>query len=153
MIRLHSVGRVFPLLALACRVLTLDRQSHELGRASHFKLVTATVLPTTQDIFSTLGTVSEVRIVKDRATGNSAGSAFVKFEDHQAAAIALKTINGRILYNKVRGLCICCCCAMRTIPSATWIHESFLAVTIRKSMMPLLFTHDIAISYQLFMRG
>ncbi|BDA42390.1 Oligouridylate-binding protein 1 [Coccomyxa sp. Obi] len=53
-----------------------------------------------QDIFSTLGAVSEVRIVKDRATGNSAGSAFVKFEDHQAAAIALKTINGRVLYNK-----------------------------------------------------
>lgn len=55
-----------------------------------------------QDIFSTLGVVSEVRIVKDRATGNSAGSAFVKFEDHQAAAMALQTINGRVLYNKVR---------------------------------------------------
>ena len=61
-------------------------------------------MPIVQDIFSTLGAVSEVRIVKDRATGNSAGSAFVKFEDHQAAAIALKTINGRVLYNKVRGL-------------------------------------------------
>ncbi len=54
-----------------------------------------------QDIFSTLGTVSEVRILKDRGTGLSQGSAFVKFEDHQAAALALQTINGRVLYNKV----------------------------------------------------
>lgn len=79
-----------------------------------------------QDIFSTLGAVSEVRIVKDRATGNSAGSAFVKFEDHQAAAIALKTINGRILYNKVRGLSS----AILMGPSGLFCQMHFIAALI-----------------------
>lgn len=54
-----------------------------------------------QDIFSTLGTVTEVRIVKDKATGGSAGSAFVHFADHNAAEAALNAINGRALYNQV----------------------------------------------------
>ncbi len=35
-----------------------------------------------QDLFSTLGAVSEVKIIKDKATGMSAGYGFVKFLDH-----------------------------------------------------------------------
>ena len=55
-----------------------------------------------QDLFSTAGTVTDVKLVKDKATGQSAGSAFVKFEEHHAAAVALQTINGQCVYGKVR---------------------------------------------------
>ena len=55
-----------------------------------------------QDLFSTAGTVTDVKLVKDKATGQSAGSAFVKFEEHHAAAVALQTINGQSVYGKVR---------------------------------------------------
>ena len=55
-----------------------------------------------QDIFSTLGKVSEVRLFKDSASGISQGSAFVKFQDQQAAALAVQTISGRVLCDKVR---------------------------------------------------
>ena len=59
-----------------------------------------------QDIFSTLGTVTEVRILKDKASGISQGSAFVKFQDHQAAALAIQNINGRVLYSKVASVVV-----------------------------------------------
>ena len=55
-----------------------------------------------QDLFSTAGAVTDVNLVKDKATGQTAGSAFVKFEEHHAAAVALQTINGLCMYGKVR---------------------------------------------------
>lgn len=36
-----------------------------------------------QDLFATLGSVSEVKVIKDKATGMSAGYGFVKFLDHR----------------------------------------------------------------------
>ncbi len=35
-----------------------------------------------QDLFSSMGSVSEVKVIKDKATGMSAGYGFVKFLDH-----------------------------------------------------------------------
>ena len=58
--------------------------------------------PGPQDLFSTAGAITDVKLVKDKATGQSAGSAFVKFDDHHAAATALQTINGHCVYGKVR---------------------------------------------------
>lgn len=45
--------------------------------------------------------VTDVKLVKDKATGQSAGSAFIKYSDHAAAALALQTINGHCIYGKV----------------------------------------------------
>ncbi|KAK9845716.1 hypothetical protein WJX81_000399 [Elliptochloris bilobata] len=53
-----------------------------------------------QDLFGTVGAVTDVKLVKDKASGQSAGSAFVKYDDHRAAAIALQTINGHCIYGK-----------------------------------------------------
>lgn len=55
-----------------------------------------------QEIFSTLGPVLEVKVIKDKVTGLSAGYGFVKFLDHRVADLALQTINGRVLYGQVR---------------------------------------------------
>ena len=57
-----------------------------------------------QEIFSTLGPVLEVKVIKDKVTGLSAGYGFVKFLDHRVADLALQTINGRVLYGQVRQL-------------------------------------------------
>lgn len=54
-----------------------------------------------QEIFSTLGPVLEVKVIKDKVTGMSAGYGFVKFLDHRVADLALQTINGRVLYGQV----------------------------------------------------
>ena len=35
-----------------------------------------------QELFSSMGSVSEVKVIKDKATGMSAGYGFVKFSDH-----------------------------------------------------------------------
>ena len=63
-----------------------------------------------QDIFSTLGTVTEVCIVRDPATCLSQGSAYITFDSHEAAALAQQTLNGHMLCNKV-SLAGCCACA------------------------------------------
>ena len=55
-----------------------------------------------QEIFSTLGPVLEVKVIKDKVTGMSAGYGFVKFLDHRVADLALQTINGRVLYGQAR---------------------------------------------------
>ena len=55
-----------------------------------------------QEIFSTLGNVAEVKVIKDKVTGMSAGYGFVKFSDHRAADLAMASINGRVLYGQVR---------------------------------------------------
>ena len=62
-----------------------------------------------QEIFSTLGPVLEVKVIKDKVTGMSAGYGFIKFLDHRVADLALQTINGRVLYGQVRWqLCTQC---------------------------------------------
>ena len=54
-----------------------------------------------QEIFATLGPVAEVKVIKDKVTGMSAGYGFIKFLDHRAADLALQSINGRVLYGQV----------------------------------------------------
>ena len=51
---------------------------------------------TLSEIFSTLGRVAECKIIKDKATGLSAGYGFVRFEDHRSVATTS----------------LCSCCAM-----------------------------------------
>ncbi|KAK9813604.1 hypothetical protein WJX73_010245 [Symbiochloris irregularis] len=53
-----------------------------------------------QEIFATLGPVAEVKVIKDKVTGMSAGYGFIKFLDHRAADLALQSINGRVLYGQ-----------------------------------------------------
>lgn len=55
---------------------------------------------TLHDIFSTLGKIAECKVITDKQTGLPAGFAFVRFEDHRSAELALTSINGRVLYNQ-----------------------------------------------------
>jgi len=48
-----------------------------------------------QQAFAQYGTVSAVRIVKDRETGHSRGFAFVEMADNNEAASAIKELNLR----------------------------------------------------------
>lgn len=62
----------------------------------------STFLRVKQEIFSTLGQVGEIKIIKDKLTGLSAGYGFVQFLDHRAAEMALQSLNGRVLHGQVR---------------------------------------------------
>ncbi|KAK9829495.1 hypothetical protein WJX72_006199 [[Myrmecia] bisecta] len=53
-----------------------------------------------QEIFSTLGPLAEVKVIKDRATNLNAGYGFVKYLDQRCAELALQNINGRVLYGQ-----------------------------------------------------
>ena len=55
-----------------------------------------------QDIFSGIGPISEVKVIKDKVSNKSAGYGFVKFLDPQVAELAMQQINRRVLYNQVR---------------------------------------------------
>lgn len=52
------------------------------------------------DIFSTLGPVKEVKIIKDKLTGLSACYGFVEYVDPRCAELALTSIGGRVLYGQ-----------------------------------------------------
>ena len=52
------------------------------------------------DAFAPLGAVAEAKIIKDRASGASAGYGFVRFADPAAAEAALAAVNGRLLYGQ-----------------------------------------------------
>ena len=54
-----------------------------------------------QEIFSTLGPVGEIKIIKDKLTGLSAGYGFVQYLDPRAAEMALQSLNGRVLHGQV----------------------------------------------------
>jgi RNA recognition motif-containing protein len=56
-----------------------------------------------QEIFSTLGQVGEIKIIKDKLTGLSAGYGFVQYLDHRAAEMALQSLNGRVLHGQACG--------------------------------------------------
>ncbi|DBA78486.1 TPA: hypothetical protein ACH3X2_007974 [Trebouxia sp. C0005] len=53
-----------------------------------------------QDLFSSMGSVSEVKVIKDKATGMSAGYGFVKFLDHASAEVAMHGLNGRLIFGQ-----------------------------------------------------
>ena len=52
------------------------------------------------EAFAPLGAVAEAKIIKDRASGASAGYGFVRFADPAAAEAALAAVNGRLLYGQ-----------------------------------------------------
>jgi RNA recognition motif-containing protein len=64
----------------------------------HFS-VTEAVL---QEIFSGMGPVSEVKIIKDKASGQSSGYGFVKFFSQEHANNALHKLNGQSIFGQVR---------------------------------------------------
>ncbi len=59
-----------------------------------------------QGIFSGIGPISEVKVIKDNVSNKSAGYGFVKFLDPQVAELAMQQINRRVLFNQVRRCCI-----------------------------------------------
>ena len=61
-----------------------------------------------QEIFSTLGPVGEIKIIKDKLTGLSAGYGFVQYLDHRAAEMALQSLNGRVLHGQVTAQSCAC---------------------------------------------
>lgn len=54
-----------------------------------------------QQIFGAIGVVSEVKVIKDKVSNNSAGYGFVKFLDPRSAEQAMSQINRRVLFNQV----------------------------------------------------
>lgn len=59
---------------------------------------------TTEDdlraLFSTVGTVTSVAIIKDRETGRSKGFAFVEMSSQSEAEQAIKTLDGNTVNNR-----------------------------------------------------
>jgi len=53
-----------------------------------------------RELFSQAGTVSTVDVIKDRATGNSKGFAFVEMSNQQEAQKAIELFNGYSLANR-----------------------------------------------------
>ena len=53
-----------------------------------------------QDLFSQHGSVSEVNLMQDRATGRSRGFAFVTMATDEAAQAAIAALNGRDLHGR-----------------------------------------------------
>ena len=51
----------------------------------------------TQEIFSSLGEVKEIRIIKDKLTGLSAGYGFVRYLHPPVADLARQVLNGAVL--------------------------------------------------------
>ena len=51
----------------------------------------------TQGIFSSLGEVKEIRIIKDKLTGLSAGYGFVRYSHPPVADLARQVLNGAVL--------------------------------------------------------
>ena len=48
--------------------------------------------------------LAEVKLIKDRATGASAGYGFIRFVDHRSAELALASVGGRLLYGQEASL-------------------------------------------------
>ncbi|KAF0305374.1 RNA-binding protein 45 [Amphibalanus amphitrite] len=57
-----------------------------------------------REAFSKYGTVSEVWVVKDRATGEPKGVTYIKFNKTSEAALAMEEMNGRCIGNHPRPL-------------------------------------------------
>lgn len=53
-----------------------------------------------RELFSTVGTVSEVALIKDRDTGQSKGFAFVTMGSQEEAKKAIEQMNGRSVGNR-----------------------------------------------------
>lgn len=55
--------------------------------------------PLLYEIFSAMGPVEQVKLIKDRVTAGSLGYGFVHFYDHASAARAVQQLNGRAVYD------------------------------------------------------
>ena len=64
-----------------------------------------------QEVFSSLGQIKEIRIIKDRLTGLSAGYGFVRYLHPPVAELARQVLNGAILCGLV-------CCLSHACPMA-----------------------------------
>jgi cold-inducible RNA-binding protein len=53
-----------------------------------------------RNLFASVGTVSQVDVIKDRDTGSSKGFAFVTMENQDDANKAIEQLNGRSLGNR-----------------------------------------------------
>ena len=51
-------------------------------------------------LFEEIGTVESIRLMIDKETGRSKGFAFVEMPDTEEAVIAMKTLNGRLFYER-----------------------------------------------------
>ena len=52
------------------------------------------------DVFAPFEGISELKVIKDRATGMSAGYGFARFFDREAAGIALDSVKGHVLFGQ-----------------------------------------------------
>ena len=64
-----------------------------------------------QEVFSSLGEIKEIRIIKDRLIGLSAGYGFVRYLHPPVAELARQLLNGAILCGLV-------CCPSYVCPMA-----------------------------------
>ncbi|GMH41472.1 hypothetical protein BSKO_09382 [Bryopsis sp. KO-2023] len=55
---------------------------------------------TLQEVFSYAGLLEQVKIVRDKTTGTSAGYGFVKYYEPRSAQIALQTLAGKVIYGR-----------------------------------------------------
>ncbi|PSC75397.1 oligouridylate-binding 1-like [Micractinium conductrix] len=55
---------------------------------------------TLQDVFAGLGGITELKVIKDKATGVSAGYGFAKFTDSTSAQLALDKVNKNVLFGQ-----------------------------------------------------
>lgn len=53
-----------------------------------------------REVFSQFNGISELKVIKDRATGMSAGYGFARFFDRESAGIALDCVQGQMLYGQ-----------------------------------------------------
>lgn len=83
---------------MSCRADSLQSAWHDKVHGCVMQLFSRSLV--LQEIFTTLGSVVEVKVIKDRVTGMSAGYGFVTFTDHRVADLALQCFNGRVLYGQ-----------------------------------------------------
>eukprot|EP00803_Ostreobium_quekettii_P004163 evm.model.scf_1051.1 EVM.evm.TU.scf_1051.1 scf_1051:24967-28749(+) len=53
-----------------------------------------------QEIFTYAGVVEQVKIVRDKTTGASAGYGFVKYYEPRSAQVALQTLTSKVIYDR-----------------------------------------------------
>ena len=81
-----------------------------------------------QDAFSAVGPIAEVKIIKHKATGMSAGYGFVQYFDHRSADSPLRLQ----LVSCVQGSCCTIVCLITHTTSHSWAHS---AVSTAASMI------------------
>lgn len=89
--------------------------------------------PDVQEIFQTLGPVGEIKIIKDKLTGLSAGYGFVQYLDNRCAEMALQSLNGRVLHGQVTAPSRVCCTHPWCLVGRLWALGSTIMGTVSAS--------------------